>query len=268
MKIGSSPSAVVLAVLLSGPIAWAQTASPTAKPATDTPADPCLNPTYRQCPQGLPQKTLYLNNVSGQAEANEIVTALRNILPPETKVYLVVSQNAIVVRGLETDIALAQKLLTQLDLPTKSYRLTYTVTEMDGTRPVGTQHFAVIAVSGQEAVLKQGSKVPIATGSYNTGAGDNKPAGVQTQYTYLDVGMNFSSMLTGMGDTAMLKATVDQSSIAPEQSGVGAQDPIVRQTSLRGIFLLTPGKPSKIGSLDIPGTTRHLEIEATLEQLH
>jgi type II secretory pathway component GspD/PulD (secretin) len=268
MKIGSSLLAVVLAVLLNGPVAWAQTAPASAKPASDSSADPCQNPTYRQCPQGLPQRTLYLHNVYQQAEANEIVTALRNILPPETKAYLVASQNAIVIRGVEADIALAQKLLTQLDLPSKSYRLTYTVTEMDGSKLIGKQNFAMLAVSGQQTVFKQGSKVPVATGAYNTTTSTENKAGVQTQFTYLDVGFNFDSTLTAMGDSAMLKANVDRSGIASETSGVGAQDPIVNQTELRGTFLLAPGKPARIGSLDMPGTTHHLDIEATLEPLH
>jgi type II secretory pathway component GspD/PulD (secretin) len=216
----------------------------------------------------LEDQTFYLKHVSQQSEANEFVTALRNILSAESKVYLVASENAIVIRATPDYVALARQTLDALDLPKRAYRLTYTVTDMDGSKPLSTQHFAVLTVSGQETVLKQGSKVPVATGSYNAVETDTKPAGVETQYTYLDIGMNFDSTLTAMGDSAMLKADVEQSSIAPEASGVGAQDPIVRQTSLKGMYLLTPGKPMKIGSLDIFGSTRHLEIEATLEQLH
>jgi type II secretory pathway component GspD/PulD (secretin) len=219
-----------------------------------------LDPLYDQ--------TFYLKNASQQADANEVVTALRNMLQPETKIYLLASQNAIAVRGTAEDLVRIQKLLNELDLPKKTYRLIYTVTDMDGAKPVGTHHFDIEAVSGQNTVFKQGSRVPVATGSYSPVASDTKAAGVQTQFTYLDVGMNFSSTLTAMGDTAMLNASVEQSSVAPEQSGVGAQDPIVRQTSLRGVFMLTPGKPAKIGSLDLPGTSHHIDIEAALEPLH
>ena len=210
-------------------------------------------------------ETFYLKNESQQAEANELVSALRNILPPEAKVYLVISEDAIVVRTTPELLVLTQKLLNDLDLPKKAYRLTYTVTEMDGTKVIGTHHVAMLAVADQNIKVKQGSKVPIATGSYST---DNKAAGVQTQYTYIDVGLNFDSTLTAMGDSAMLKAYVERSSVATEASGVGAQDPIVNQTSVQGVFLLAPGKPARIGSLDMPGSSHHLDIEATLEQLH
>jgi type II secretory pathway component GspD/PulD (secretin) len=218
----------------------------------------------------LETQTFYLKNASQSADANEIIAALRNMLPPEAKVYLVVSQDAVIIRSTPEQLVLAQKLLNDLDLPKKTYRLTYTVTEVDAGKRVGTQHFAMVTALGQNIQLKQGSKVPVATGSYNATAttGDHpSPAGVQTQNTYIDVGMSFDATLSAMGDGAMLKSDVDQSSLAPETSGVGPQDPIVRQTELRGVYYLTAGKPLVIGSLDIPGTTRRLDIEVLMEPL-
>ena len=218
----------------------------------------------------LDDETIYLKNTSQAAEANEIVTALRNMLSAESKVFLVASENAIVFRTTPENLVRARKLLNDLDVPKKTYRLTYTVTEMDAGKRVGTQHFAMVIVSGQRSTLKQGSKVPIATGSYNATAttGDHPlGAGVQTQFTYLDIGMNFNATLQPMGSDSRLQFNVEQSSLAPETSGVGPQDPIVRQTSLQGEATLTPGKPTMLGSVDIPGSTRHLDIEVLMEPL-
>jgi type II secretory pathway component GspD/PulD (secretin) len=269
MNFASKSFALTLAVALSASIAFAQPAPATDKPAPDAtaakpaPEFPCARPNPALCPE----RTFYLNNVSQQSDANEIVTALRNLLPSDDKVYLVANQNAIVVRATADDIALAQKLLTDLDRPKKNYRLTYTVSEKDGGKLVKTEHYAMVVTSGQTTTLKQGSKVPLVTGSYSAGASDKTPAGVQTQMTYIDVGMNFDATLTAMGDNAMLKSSVEQSSIAPETSGVGPQDPIVRQTSLKGVALLAPGKPQVLGSLDIPGSTTHLDIEVLMQPL-
>lgn len=215
-------------------------------------------------------RTIFLKYSNQQADANEILTAIRNVLPPEAKVYLVASQKAIVMHTTEENIALAQKILSELDTPRKAYRLTYAVTEVDGDKRVGTQHFSMDVVEGRQTTLKQGSKVPIATGSYNPVAttGDHpQPAGVQTQFTYLDIGMNFDATLTAMENGAQLTSTIEQSSLAPETSGVGPQDPIVRQTVLKGTFLLTSGKPVMLGSIDMPGTTRRLDIEVAMERL-
>ena len=213
-------------------------------------------------------ETFYLKYANQQADANEVVTALRNMLTPDSKVYLVNGKDAIVIHTTPELLVRAQALLNDLDLPKKAFRLTYTVTEMDGTKPVATHRVAMIAVDGQNIKVKQGSKVPIATGAFNTASADNKAPGLQTQFTYIDVGMNFDSTLTAMADSAMLKADVERSSVAPEASGVGAQDPVINQTSLQGVFLLPIGKPARIGSLDMPGTTHHLDIDATLEPLH
>ena len=131
---------------------------------------------------------------------------------------------------------------------------------MDGGKRVGTQHFAMVVVSGQRTTLKQGSKVPVVTGSYNPGTST-----AQTQMTYLDVGMNFDATLDESATGVRLRTKVEQSSIAEEKSGVGAQDPIVRQAVMEGTSFLTLGKPLVLGSLDILGSTRRLDIEVVLE---
>ena len=45
---------------------------------------------------------------------------------------------------------------------------------------------------------------------------------------------------------------------------MGVSDPVIRQTSLED-FLLTLGKPLVLGSVDIPGSTRHVDVDAMVE---
>jgi type II secretory pathway component GspD/PulD (secretin) len=274
MKFAPGFLTLTTAVALCGSIAAGQTAPAPAKPSTDVVAAkpaPATEFTRRNPCSADPSicavKTFYLNNSFQQADANEIVTALRNMLDAYDKVYLVSSQSAILIEAPPEQVALAQEIIGALDRPKKTYRLTYTVIEIDNGKRVGTQHFSMVVVSGQETKLKQGSKVPIATGSYNAVTTEKEAAGVQTQFTYLDVGMNFSATLDEFANGVRLRSGVEQSSVAEEKSGVGAQDPIVRQTSLMGAAFLTPGKPLMLGSLDIPGSTRHLDVEVVMEQL-
>lgn len=212
-------------------------------------------------------QTFYLHNVSMASDANEISTAIRNVLPPDAKTYLVISQNALAIQATADQISLAQKLIGELDRPRKSYRLTFTVSEIDGNKRISTRQYTLVAVDGQQTTLKQGSKVPVVTGTYNPTATDTKPAGVQSQYTYLDVGMNFDATLTAVDDGAIMKTNIEQSSVAPEPSGVGPQDPIFIHTSVRGTFQLSLHKPLLLGSLAIPASSHHLDIEATLDPL-
>ena len=242
MKFANGIPGIILALALSGPSAWAQPTADAAKPGSDS------------------VQTFYLTNISQQNDGNEIVTAVRNIISPQAKVYFVPSQNAIIVRVTPDQLLLAQKLIKDLDRPKKTYRLTYTFTEMDGGKNIGTQHFALIVVSGERTTLKQGNKVPIETGSYDSGKSQ-----AQMQVTYIDVGLNFDVSLDESVNGARLRSKVEQSSVAEQTSGVGSQDPIIRQTTLQGTSFLTPGKPLVLGSLDIPGSTRRLDVEVVMD---
>ena len=204
-----------------------------------------------------PFQTIYLTDSTQPNEANEITIALRNLLPPQVKIYLVPSQNAITMRGTPEEIALAQKIVGDLDRLRKSYRLTYSITELDGGKRVGVQHFSMIVSSGQRTQLKQGSRVPIVTGSDKDGS----------QVTYLDIGLSFDSTLDQYAGGAKLSTKVEQTSVAEERSGVGPQDPVVRQTTLANTSFLLPGKPVVLGSLDVPGSMRHMDIDVMMEPI-
>jgi len=258
MKRTASILAIAFALFLFGPIARSQGAPAAAKPSSETPP-------AKPNPDTLPVRTFYLSNVAQQYEANDIVSSIRNILPNNDRIYVVSSQNAIVVRGTPEDLALTQKVINDLDRPKKNYRLTYTVTEMDGGKQIGVQHYAMIMTSGQTTSLKLGNRVPVATGASTAGVAANLVE--QTQFTYIDVGMNFDATLTAMGENAMLKSSVDQSGAAPEKSDSVPHQPIIRQASLKGESFLAPGKPLVLGSMDIPGSTSHTQIEVVMEPL-
>jgi type II secretory pathway component GspD/PulD (secretin) len=109
--------------------------------------------------------------------------------------------------------------------------------------------------------LKQGSKIPLATGSYSGGAG----AGVQTQFQYVDLGMSFDVTPASVAGGAVLKTKVEQSSAAEDKLIEGINEPVIRQATLEGTSVAKLGKPLMLGSLDIPGSTAHLDVEVTVE---
>ena len=63
----------------------------------------------------LAVQTFYLSNSSQANDGNEILTGLRLLLDPSVKLYLVPSQNAIVMRGTADELLLAQKLINDFD---------------------------------------------------------------------------------------------------------------------------------------------------------
>jgi len=146
----------------------------------------------------------------------------------------------------------------------KTYRLTYSITESDGAKHLGTQHFALtVNPDTKEAAVKLGSRVPIATGSYNT---QNPAAAANVQFQYVDVGLNIATRVREVSTGGVeVYSKMEQSSVAEEKSTIGTNDPVIRQATLENTAILTPGKPVMLGSLDVPGSTRHLDIEVVLE---
>jgi type II secretory pathway component GspD/PulD (secretin) len=206
-------------------------------------------------------KTFYLSNVTRDQDANEIQTDLRNMIP-SAKLFYVPSQSAISIRGSEEDIALAQKILADLDRTRKAYRLTYTITEGDSGQPAGKQHVTMVVASGGKSDVKQGSKVPIVTGNYPEPSGPS-----HNEVQYQDVGLEIEASLDGYADGVRLRSRVGESSVSEEKSGMGGQDPIFRQTMLDGTATLVPGKPIVVGSLDMPGSNGHQQVEVVAEAI-
>jgi general secretion pathway protein D len=285
------------------------------------------NPTNRREDTEQAVQTFFLTNVSQQSDANEILIALRNILGQDPKVFLVTSQNAIVVKGTPDELVLAEKIINDLDrtkpevvvdvavlevsrqkernlgitLPT-SFGLTpqasnanqnssTTGTTTTGTTTTGTNttsltlnslgnlnatNFAVSvtggqvnallsdsdtrvlqnprirATDGQRAQLKIGSKVPVATGSYNAGVSTGIASlGVQTQFQYLDVGVNIDMTPTVHYDREIsLKLTVEVSSTNGNVTlEGGVTEPIISQRSANQTIQLKDGEPSLLAGI-------------------
>ena len=244
MKRTQTIAAIALSCSLALPIAVAQP-QPAAASAEASNAE---QQTYQ---------TLYLKNATHGNEAADILTDLRNILGGRARVFYVPGQNAISIRGSSDDIALAQKIISDLDRPKKLYRLTYTITDMDGKNRIGTQSFSVVAVPGNETDLKQGSRVPVLT---ETGT-----AAENSQITYLDVGINIETSIDNSADGVKLHAKIAESSLAEDKTPANGPDPVIRQTTLEGTSTLIPNKPLDIGSLDVPASTRHEEIQVVAE---
>lgn len=261
MKFGNGVLGVAVVLGLASASVWGQVtdcSGPGTKCPTGSPSVAVPNPRM----DTRPFQMFYLTNATRQEEANEIVVAIRNLLDPSVKIYLVPTQNAIAMRATPEELALAQKVIGDLDRPKKAYRLTYTITDIDGGKRIGVQHFSTIITEGQRSVVKQVSKVPVVTGSYN-----NSSSQTESQVTYLDVGLIFDSTLASYGGGASLRSKVERSSVAEERSGVGPQDPVVRSTSVEGTSFLMAGKPVVLGSLDIPGSTRHLDVDVMIEPI-
>jgi len=278
-------------------------------------------------------QTFYLTNASQANDANELVVAIRNLLDPSVKIYVVPSQNAIVMRATPDELLIAQKLLNDLDrarpevvvdvavlevnknvehnlgitLPqSASVSVQATTTTTSGSTPTsgtgtGTttpptlnslahlnannvivnispatvnalfsdadtrvlQNPSIRATDGQRATMKIGSKIPIATGSYNAGVSTGVASiGVQTQFTYIDIGVNIDMTPTVHFDREItLKMKIEVLSHISDVTISNVTEPVIGQRSSEQVITLKDGEPSllagiitKSDSLNINGT--------------
>jgi hypothetical protein len=209
-------------------------------------------------------RTFRFANATSVQEQSEILMVIKGVISPAVRVTSSFSQGMLVAEGTDAQLADIQKLVDSLDKPLKrSYRLTYTIIDLDGTKHIGDQHYSMMLVPGQRTVLKQGNKVPIITGAY-----EKDSASKMSTVTYLDVGMDFDATLDEARDVLRLKTKVVRSSVVEDRMGASAvDDPIVRQSVFEGTAMLAPGKPQTIGSLDIIGSTRRVEIQVMAEPI-
>jgi len=286
------------------------------------------NPSNRNDQSEQAVQTFYLTNVSQQNDANEILIALRNLLDQRAKLYLIASQNAIVLRASPDELVLAEKIINDLDRTKSEVVVDVAVLEVSrqkernlgitlptsvGVTPVATgstgatsttngsstttggtttsnssttltlntlananaTNFAVTitggqvnallsdadtrilqnprirATDGQRATLKIGSKIPVATGSYNAGVSAGIASlGVQTQFQYLDVGVNIDMTPTVHYDREIsLKLKVEVSSQNGSSTISGVTEPIFAQRSAEQTIQLKDGEPSLLAGI-------------------
>ena len=253
-------------------------------------------------------------------------TALRNVLGANLKVYLVASQNAIVVRGTPDELLLCQKLVNDLDKaraevvvdiavlevsknwertlgiawpssvgiaptpPSTSSTSTSSTSSTTGTTGSTTStsglnlynlahlkatDFAVTvgaatanllltdsntkilqnprirATDAQKATMKIGERIPIATGSYQTGAATAVVSSlVNTQFQYQDVGVNIEMTPTVHYDhDVTLKIKIEVTSQSGSVTISGVTEPILSQRVVDQVIRLREGEASVLGGI-------------------
>lgn len=276
----------------------------------------------RQDLQTRAVQTFYLSNAATQADQNELLTALRNVLEQDVKIFLVPSQNAIVERGTPDQLMLTQELLNNLDRPHSEVVVDVAVLEVNrdhsrnlgltlpqsvtitpqvanattstssGSSSSGTtttttsptlntfanltaSNFAVSvgnatvaallsdsdtrilqnprirATDGQRAQLKIGQKIPVATGSYSSGASTAIVSSlVNTQFTYMDIGVNIDLTPTVHQDREVtLKMKLEISTHASDVTISGVTEPVIGQRTVEQVIQLKEGEPSILAGI-------------------
>jgi general secretion pathway protein D len=113
------------------------------------------------------------------------------------------------------------------------------------------QNPRIRASDGQEASLKIGERLPVATGSYQTGAATAIVSSlVNTQFQYLDVGVNVKIKPTVHYDRDVtLKLTIEVSSTNGTENLGGVNEPIITQRTIDQTIRLKEGEANVLGGI-------------------
>jgi general secretion pathway protein D len=113
------------------------------------------------------------------------------------------------------------------------------------------QNPRIRATDAQKATMKIGSKIPIATGSYQTGAATALVSSlVNTQFQYQDVGVNIEMTPTVHFDRDVtLKIKIEVTSQSGSVTISGVTEPIISQRVVDQVIRLREGEASILGGI-------------------
>lgn len=275
------------------------------------------NPNKRREFEDEVVKTVYLTNLSTPQDLSEVSTAIRG-LTDIRRMFTVNSMNAIVMRGSRAKVAIAEKIVHDMDKPraevivdvlvletTKTRNKTLGFTPQSGARngiqfPVSFTGAGTAAAEGtgglpvnrigdvgwgswsttmpgfmmtaifsnsdtdllqspririadnQQADLRIGDQVPIASGSFQPGVGGVgiNPL-VNTQFTFKDVGVNVSMTpkIHANRDVSM-RVEIEISNVRDVVDIGGIQQPVIGQRTIQHDIRIREGEASVIGGLN------------------
>ncbi len=275
------------------------------------------NPNKRREFEDEVVKTVYLTNLSTPQDLSEVSTAIRG-LTDIRRMFTVNSMNAIVMRGSRARIAIAEKIVHDMDKPraevivdvlvletSKTRKKTLGITPRSGSQngvqfPVTFTGAGTAAAEGttgvplnrlgdvgpgswstsmpgfmlsalfsnsdtdllqspririadnQQADLRIGDQVPIASGSFQPGVGGVgiNPL-VNTQFTFKDVGVNVSMTpkIHANRDVSM-HVEIEISNVRELVDIGGISQPIIGQRTIQHDIRIREGEASVIGGLN------------------
>jgi len=102
------------------------------------------------------------------------------------------------------------------------------------------------AIDSQKATLNIGDRIPIATGSFQSGLA----AGINTQFQYIDVGVNIGiTPYIHANNDVTLQMSLEISSVTGEQSVDGVTEPTIGQRRIEHSARLADGEVNLIGGI-------------------
>ncbi len=140
------------------------------------------NPTKRREYEDQVVKVFYLSNITSPQELQEVITTLRQVIEVN-KLFQYTAQNAVIVKADPARMALAEKIIADLDKPKAEVLVDVMVMEVDSTR--SRQLAAAFAPNGinTSIAFNPRSSITTASSSSSSSSGFNNNTGTSTTGT-------------------------------------------------------------------------------------
>ncbi len=133
------------------------------------------------------------------------------------------------------------------------------------------RRYAMLIQSNTKGTFRVGTKVPYATGSFQSGVGGAVSPLVNTQYNYADVGVNIDCHISDiMNGKLAVHASLDLSTLVPhdKDAATNPPSPTIAQLRIEINDVLTLAKPTLAASIDDPVTMRKFDVEVTVTSVN
>lgn len=151
--------------------------------------------------------------------------------------------------------------------PIRSYRLDFSVNELDDGKKVNSRHYSMDVDVGNGHEIKIGTRVPVPIATHENDNHAVSPL-INTQFQYMDIDTHIWCSLKEHGDEVELSVGSEMSRIGTAPGYENKSQPIIRHMKIDGSTVLTAGKPIVIGSVDDPNSTHQYQLEVTATKLH
>jgi hypothetical protein len=136
------------------------------------------------------------------------------------------------------------------------YKADFTIRDTGDAGAKAGRKYSMVLIERIKGVFKVGNRIPMATG---TGSGN-------TQFTYVDVGVNIDCVMEEREGKVAMHADLDLSTaVTQEKNPTG--NPTISQIRVNIDTTLVPGKPMVVASFDDPVTSRKFEVETMVTKL-
>jgi hypothetical protein len=151
------------------------------------------------------------------------------------------------------------------------YRVEYRIRDGSDAAAKTGRRYTMLIENHNKGTLKVGDRVPVATGSFQPGTGGVGVSPlVNTQFSYLDIGVNIDAHLDDDNGRITLNSNLDISTLVehkPAQPSQVLPNPTVSQIKIAEISTMLPGKPTLVASIDDPVTQRKFDVEVTVTKV-